>query len=182
MPEKPKLVAEPLPNYEPEVGAALWSVQDARKRTLRLLRDVPPGVLEQENEGNSIGTILYHVALIEADWLYTEILEQPIAEQIANWLPEEDRDQGGILTAIRGQSLEEHLTRLRAIRENFLEMLVGMSREDFHRPRNLPKYEASPAWVLHHLAQHEAEHRSEMGSLILRFTADKPTGASDVAG
>lgn len=80
MPEKPKLVAQQLPDYEPEIGAALWRLQDARRRTLRLLRDVPADIVEQETEGNSVGTILYHVALIEADWLYAEILEQPIPD------------------------------------------------------------------------------------------------------
>jgi uncharacterized damage-inducible protein DinB len=32
--------------------------------------------------------------------------------------------------------------------------------------RIFPQYEVSPEWVLHHLSQHEAEHRGEIGSAI----------------
>jgi hypothetical protein len=37
-----------------------------------------------------------------------------------------------------------------------------MTAEDFHTPRAREDYDVSPAWVLHHLLQHEAEHRSEI--------------------
>jgi uncharacterized damage-inducible protein DinB len=43
-----------------------------------------------------------------------------------------------------------------------------MTDDEFSRPRSLPAYDVSPAWVLHHLAQHEAEHRGEIGSIIAR--------------
>jgi hypothetical protein len=33
---------------------------------------------------------------------------------------------------------------------------------EFRRLRSLPRYDVSPEWVLHHLAQHEAEHRSQI--------------------
>ena len=168
MAEKRSLVAQHLAGYEPEVGAALWRLQDARGRTLELLRDVPAGMVEQETDGNAVGTILYHVALIETDWLYSEILEEPIPDDLKNLFPDEDRDGAGTLTPVRGRPIEEHLARLAAIREIFLERLRGMTKADFHRARTLPQYDVSPAWVLHHLAQHEAEHRAELGSLIAR--------------
>jgi len=40
-----------------------------------------------------------------------------------------------------------------------------MSNEDFHRTRHLDSYDAAPDWVLHHLLQHEAEHRSHIAWL-----------------
>lgn len=179
MAERQKLKVDRLPDYEPEVGAALWRLQDARGRTLRLLREVPPDMIDLEGEGNSIGTILYHLALIEVDWLFTEILEEAIPEEIERLLPHDDRDPEGVLTEIRGQSLEEHLGRLHTLRETFLERLRGITLEDFHRIRSLPDYDVSPEWVLHHLAQHEAEHRSELESLIGRLAAKKPAGSSN---
>ncbi len=33
------------------------------------------------------------------------------------------------------------------------------------RPRRLPGYDVTPCWVLHHLMQHEAEHRAEIARL-----------------
>jgi uncharacterized damage-inducible protein DinB len=69
------LIERATPGYEPVIGAALWRLEDARARTLRVLSDMPPENIDRDLGGNSIGTILYHVALIEADWLYAEILE-----------------------------------------------------------------------------------------------------------
>jgi hypothetical protein len=49
-----------------------------------------------------------------------------------------------------------------------------MTADDFVRPRSLADYDVSPAWVLHHLGQHEAEHRGELGSVIDGFKAERP--------
>lgn len=160
------LVIPELAGYVPQVGAALWRLEDARDRTLRLLRDMPAETIDRETPGNSVGAILYHVALIEADWLFAEILQEPIPAQLHHLLPVDVRDQDGILTAVRGQTLEEHLARLAAIRSILLDRLRAMTDEDFQRVRSLRQYDVSPDWVLHHLAQHEAEHRSELGAAI----------------
>lgn len=166
-----KLVAGELDGYQPEVGAALWRLEDARDRALRLLSNLPAGYVDQETDGNSIGTILYHLADIEADWLYAEILEEPFPPEIKALFPADTRDEEGVLTAIKGQTLQEHLARLRAVRANLLEKLRPMTREDFYRPRSLPNYDVSPAWVLHHLAQHDAEHRGELGAIIASLSS-----------
>ena len=163
---KESLVAGVLAGYDPEVGAALWRLEDARERTLRLLKEVPADAVDSESGGNTIGTILYHVALIEADWLFTEILERPIPEQIQALLPADDRDHSGVLTAVHGQGIDAHLARLGTVRRALLHELRAIAAEDFHRARQLPQYDVSPAWVLHHLAQHEAEHRAEIGSIL----------------
>jgi uncharacterized damage-inducible protein DinB len=166
------LLVIPLAGYPTEIGAALWRLQDARDRTLRLLADLPPEYVDLDTDGNSIGTVLYHLALIEADWLYVEILEEPFPDEVKRLLPVENaRDKGGILTLVRGETLEQHLGRLASIRSILLDRLRGMTTSDFSRARSLPHYDVSPAWVLHHLAQHEAEHRGEMGTAIARLRA-----------
>lgn len=40
--------------------------------------------------------------------------------------------------------------------------LGSMPDAELHRPRSLSAYDVSPAWVLHHLLQHEAEHRAHV--------------------
>lgn len=163
---EPQMVSKALDGFEPEIGAALWRLQDARQRTLNTLRTMRPGIINRAVRGNFVGTILYHLALIEADWLYTEVLELQVPPEIQTLLPIDDRDVDGRLTEFGNESLEGHLSRLNSIRERLLDSFRLMTTEDFHRPRTLPDYEVSPSWVLHHLAQHEAEHRGEIESVI----------------
>jgi uncharacterized damage-inducible protein DinB len=155
-----------ISGYPPEIGAALWRLEDTRRRTLDLLKEMPEEYIDYDVQGNTIGTILYHIALIEMDWLFVEILNEPIPDEVIQLFPEEVRDQEGHLTPIKSLTFEQHLNRLRAIRQILMDKLVGMTVEEFHRKRILPQYEVSPEWVLHHLSQHEAEHRGEIGAVI----------------
>lgn len=121
---------------------------------------------------NSIATLLYHLALIEADWLFNEILQVGDAtDPLRELLPFDDRDLQGRLTEIQEMTIEDHLGRLAAVRALLHEHLDAMGAEDFHRLRTCPDYDVTPAWVLHHLLQHEAEHRSEIARVRDRLRA-----------
>jgi hypothetical protein len=39
---------------------------------------------------------------------------------------------------------------------------VPIANEDVHRVRSFDDYDAAPDWVLHHILQHQAEHRSHI--------------------
>jgi uncharacterized damage-inducible protein DinB len=117
------------------------------------------------DNGSSIGTVLYHLADIEADWLYVEVLEQSMPPEVAALFPYPTRDKQGRLTQVEGISLEQHLNRLETVRGLLLEVYEQMDLSDFRRVRSLENYEVTPEWVLHHLIQHEAEHRGQIGSL-----------------
>jgi len=140
-------------------------------RTRRVLEGLAPEHLDAGAGGNTIGTILYHLALIEADWLFAEILEEEFPPAIKSLLPVEDRDHQGVLTQVSGGSLEQHLARLSGVRDILLDRLRQLTDKDLHRVRSFPNYDASPAWVLHHLAQHEAEHRGELAGIISALPA-----------
>jgi hypothetical protein len=166
-PERETLVLEPMAD-DPEVGRWLAAMEDARRDTIRELADVTPGMLDWRPDVplNSIGTLLYHIALIETSWLLDDIFEgEPGPDWLQVLLPFEDRDGTGRLIQVDGQPLEAHLERLRAIRRYLLERLQPMSNDAFHRARRLLRYDAAPDWVLHHLLQHEAEHRSHIAWL-----------------
>ena len=123
--------------------------------------------LPPDNE-SSIGTILYHLADIEADWLYVEVLEQTLPPNVIVLFPYQTRNAQGQLTQVQGFSLEQHLERLATVRELLLAVFQSMDLAEFRRVRSLPDYDVTPEWVLHHLMQHEAEHRSQIGSLRVR--------------
>ena len=164
------LIVDPTLHPEPAIGVWLWALSDARRRTKVQLHDLPAAAIDWHpaESTQSIGSILYHLALIEADWLYTEVLEQEYPEQIAALFPYDARDQQGLLTSIQGITLDKHLARLDTVRQRILAAYQALDIHDFRRVRHLAEYDVTPEWVLHHLTQHEAEHRSEIGALRTR--------------
>lgn len=165
---KSDLVVNALKARDPEIGRLLWMLDDSRQRTLRVVSELGDVDLDwaPTPQENSIGALLYHIALIEADWLSVEVLEQPdYAPEIAALFPEDARTASGQLALARGFTLEQHLARLDTVRRALLETFQTMSAAELRRPRDLPDYVVTPEWVLHHLMQHEAGHRAEIGML-----------------
>ena len=97
VPARERLVLEPIAD-DPEVGRWLAALEDGRRDTLRELETVRPEMLDWRPDAplNSIGTLLYHVALVEASWLLEDIFE---GDAGPDWLPAllpfEDRDGSG---------------------------------------------------------------------------------------
>jgi uncharacterized damage-inducible protein DinB len=174
---KRRLSLDGVEATEPEVRSWLGAMEDCRRRTLDTLEGLSEGDLDRASpsNGNSIGTLLYHIAAIEADWLFSEILEggEPFPEEL---FPDDDREEGGRLTPVTGVSLSAHVDRLSLVRAKLLGHLRGMDTEEFHRPRSLPDYDVTPVWVLHHLLQHEAEHRAQIAELMIPPTSVRGTG------
>jgi uncharacterized damage-inducible protein DinB len=152
---------------EPTIGQWLWALQDTRQRTMEELERVAPAMIDwlPPDGGSSIGTLLYHIALIEADWLYAEVLTQAIPAQVMALFPFSDRDEQGRLVQVQGLSLEQLLSLLATVRGLLLDVYRPMDLAEFRRVRSLADYDVTPEWVLHHLMQHEAEHRSQLAAL-----------------
>lgn len=165
--ERERLALDPSAD-DAEVGRWLASLEDGRRDTLRELDRVTPEMVDWTPDAplNSIGTLLYHIGLVEADWVATEILELPAyPAQLTAVLPWQDRDGDGRLWRVDGETLTQHLDRLTRIRAWVLEQLRPMANADFHRLRSFERYDVAPDWVLHHIGQHEAEHRSHIAWL-----------------
>lgn len=163
----------PLEGCDQAIGPVLAAFQDARARTLKAIADLPPGALDaQPTAGhNTIGTLLYHVALVEASWVYEDVLgltEYPA--DILALFPYDSRDEQGLLYALRDEPLEYYLDRLANVRERALDVYRAMIVEDFRRPRYVAvedgSYNVTPEWALYHLMQHEAEHRGQIQSML----------------
>ena len=158
----------------PEIAPWLWAMEDARRRTLARLEGMTQPELDWTPPAgeNAIGTLLYHIAAIEMDWLLTEVLEQPdFPPDIDALFPLDVRDASGRLSPCSNVALADHLARLDAIRARLLATFRTMSPAEFRRIRHLRDYDVTPEWVLHHLLQHEAEHRGEI--MLVRALAER---------
>lgn len=107
----------------PEVGRWLSAMEDARRDTLKEVEGVPDEALdwEPDERTNTIGTLLYHVALVEDDWLFVETIESPAhPKRRTDLFPYPDRVEGDRLSPVTGFTLQheaEHRSHLAWVRE-----------------------------------------------------------------
>ena len=176
MTQKDQRLLVPLSGYPDEVGVWLSALQDARQRTLGVLENIEPAWLDFGTPGDveSISTILYHLAAIEASWLYEDILQVPLPGEIELLFPYDVRDENGKLTFV-SESMADHLKRLEKVRDYFLHEFLNMTSDHFREIQSLPEYDVSPMYVVHHLLQHEAEHRSQINAIAMKAKMSRGT-------
>jgi uncharacterized damage-inducible protein DinB len=163
---KRSLVVKNIPDCEPEIGRWLWALEDGRQRTRKAMEGLNPSIVDwvSDHHEHTIGTLLYHIAIVEMDWLAIEVMENKLPQNVWDDFPYPMREHNR-LTNVVGMSLTEHWRRLDSVRDQLMNIYKFMSLEEFRRPRVLEEYVVTPEWVLHHLCQHEAEHRSEMAAI-----------------
>lgn len=167
--QRDTLIVEHHHHPDPTIASLLWMMEDSRRMLLETVAGLDQATLDWEPEigGNSIGSLLYHIAGVEMDWLYTEVLEQDPPPDIVALFPADMREDDGHLARWRGEDLATLERRLATVRKNLLATYASMTPDDFRRARSLPDYDVTPEWVLHHLLQDEAVHRGEIGMVKL---------------
>jgi uncharacterized damage-inducible protein DinB len=171
---------EPVAAHDADNARWLWALEDTRARTKKMVEGLTVEQLDRlpPDYLNSIGTLLYHIALIEADYLCIDVLgRDDYLPELQAIFPLPDRDGFGRLSVVTGLTMEEHLTRLDTVRASLIEVFRHFTREQLDAPRLLADwgYEITPAWTIHHLMQHEAEHRGEIGSLLTLIRSVSPS-------
>jgi uncharacterized damage-inducible protein DinB len=168
MTERERLALDPLPASDAEIGRWLAAFEEVRRDTLRVLAEIPPDAVDREpaDGGDTVGTILYHIALIEIDWVYVDVLGRDRGADIPRHLfPFDDRVEDDHLTPVLGEPLQGHLDRLAATRSLALDELRALSPEGYHRTRTGESGDVAADWVVFHLIDHEVEHRVRLSTL-----------------
>lgn len=171
-PPEPSVV-DPVPGCLPEIGASLWTLEESRRRTLAYVADVGVAALDHTPNGHrhSVATLLYHIAVFEADWLYIDILgsEYDMDRRIPKCPPHVSSHlmyplllEDGRYPPVSGEPLSVHFNRLAAVRTAFLEVVGAMDLDDFRTLRPSGDEQVTPEFVVEHLALHEAEHRGQI--------------------
>jgi len=164
--KRKNLIVLPLHGFESEIGRWLWCLEDIRRTLLEKISGISQQQLDTEVIGHSIGSLLYHIALIEADWLYEEVLGSKWNPNIRTLFPQEDRNDDDTLSSVKGQNLDEHLHRLQCVRDELLFHFRTMDLEDWRTSRSLIHYDVTPEWVIYHLLEHESHHRGQIFQML----------------
>jgi uncharacterized damage-inducible protein DinB len=154
--------------YDTGIALLLAMIEECRGRTLAAIADLEPDMVDRIAQGhvNTIGSILYHIAAIELDWLYAEILAEEFPEEAWTWFPHDVREEDGLLTRVVDDSLDRHVERLSWVRALVRDGLARLTDDDLHATRPTDDGgTVTPEWVLHHLMQHESEHRGQLSEI-----------------
>ncbi|TYS67488.1 DinB family protein [Sutcliffiella horikoshii] len=165
-----------LSGYEQEIGRALWCLEDVRRNLTKKIIGIRQSELDRKIESrHSIGSLLYHIAYVEAGWLFGEVMEKDAWDSEIEELFPLDGWPDGKLVHIDGDTIETHLHRLKKVRETLLSHFRSLSLEDWHRARVFEEYDVTPEWVIYHLTEHEAHHRGQIFQLLreIRNLEDK---------
>lgn len=171
------LQTDPLPGYEPDIGRWMWALEAVRRRTLASARGLDQAVLDWRGPDgweNSIGSLLYHIALVEMSWLFEDILLEKLPDPVRTEFPHAMAREGR-LTHVPLVPLEEHLGRLDRTRGILLEALRGMTLEDWRRVRR-PEgvdYQVTPEWAVFHLVEHESGHAAQIRTMRARLERER---------
>lgn len=165
MTERERLVLEPA-GGDSEIGRWLSAFEEVRRDTMQVLREIPAEAVDRDpaDGGDTLGTVLYHMALVEVDWVFSDVLDQQ-GRIPRDLFPFEDRIEDGHLMPVLGESTEQHLDRLAKTRTLVLDVLRSMSPEDYHRAHARERFDVAADWVVFHLIDHEVEHRVRLSRL-----------------
>lgn len=167
-----QFVVNTLPDCDPEIGLWLWMLEDTRRHTLETVSDLSQQDLDEQLVvgGNTVGTLLHHIADADMLWLYRIILQQPPPPDITELLPDRGHDEHGVLLHRKERDLGSYRQLLDYTRNRFLEIVKVMSLDEF---RQVHQYlgptgtmEVTPQWIVYHLMEHESEHRGHIHMVI----------------
>jgi uncharacterized damage-inducible protein DinB len=172
-----RLTLSPAAGVAPGIGYYLGGMEEVRGQ----LREIISGMSDEEiarrvrPDTHAIGALVLHIG--EAEWWWMQ------CNVGGHELTDEDRRQPFWDVLVepdefprRGYSAQHCLDILDAIRRETRRLLASFSEDDLDRiysfTRGGDTMEVSLRWVLHHLIDHEAQHKGQI--LMLKRLLDEP--------
>ena len=157
-------VIEPTSGFSGEIGIWVSTLDELRRQTRETVAGMTPEQLawKPPGGGNSVGQLLRHIALVELDWLLTDLLRGAPLPKDAPALMQLD----GAMVDPGLRPLEVFLDSLDYARNLTRKKLAGFGRDEIETTRET-KGEGvhkvfNVRWILFHLLNHEAQHRGQI--------------------
>ena len=173
-----ELLIVPKEGFSPHIGVLVSTLERCREKTVGLVKDLTVDQLDYlyDEEANSIGALLLHMAAIEAAYQENtfygrNILNNP--ERIKKWrTPMYLGDQAR--QTIKGNPISYYLDELAALRQKTLAQFSQY--DDAWLWQELPQNQsiANNYWKWFHVYEDEIGHRGEISWLKSRILAGNP--------
>ncbi len=180
-PQQPRVTAcDPPPGLSPGIGRYVALLTETRAELMCQVAGLTPARLawHPNDDTESIGTQLLHVAAVEWSWVFQDILGRPDEDY-------DGREEAFPLRVgapqVSGQPLAHFTDRLERVRREVLDALRGLTDADLSRlvgegpppPGEEPRSRLySIDWILFHLVHHEAHHAGQVELLVRLMPPD----------
>jgi uncharacterized damage-inducible protein DinB len=164
---------EPAPGFAGELGIWIASLDDVRRRTLEAVAALTPEELawKPPGGGNSIGQLLRHIALVELDWVLTDLSRGEALSKTAPPILLLD----GPMADPGPQPLEIFQAALDYARKETKTRLGRYGRDEIETSREYAGDGArrvfNVRWILLHMLDHEAQHCGQILALKRQMKA-----------
>ena len=155
------------PGLAPGIGYYLSGMEEVRSQVVAAVKDIPDDLIGKPAflGAHSIGALVLHIAEAEWFWMQMVVGGHQLTEEdkkAACWDILDDVDA----VARRGYSAEFCLQEAGLIRNQTRDLLFGFNDKDLERIINYERQgyptEHNLRWILHHLIDHEAQHKGQI--------------------
>jgi uncharacterized damage-inducible protein DinB len=168
-------VLTPHPGLSTGIGYYLSGMEEVREQVVAAVKDIPNDVIGKPAflGAHSIGGLVLHIG--EAEWFWMQMVVS------GHRLTEEDKNSAywDVLDDFEGVSKKGYTTEfclqeVEKIRNQTRDVLFNYNDSDLDRmisfERKGQNTEHSLRWILHHLIDHEAQHKGQI--LMLKRLMD----------
>ena len=170
MPASPYLLGTD-PGMSPAVSGLIGMLRYARSTTLHAVHGLTTAQLDhrQDDESNSIGMLLAHIAAVEA-WYQAASFDGRdfTAGEARRWNIAADLGPAAV-EAIRGRALDSYLDDLASVRSRTERELEARGEEWLLEPQAVRGTEMNPYWMWFHVCEDEINHRGQIRWLRKRL-------------
>lgn len=160
-------------NMNPQVAILYAMVMDTFKRLQKLVEGIDEKELSfrgSENNENSIGQLLQHLAVVDLHWVYRlkgEAVPLVLENKYGPML-----NGVGELPSLKKQTLQQLMQDYEAVHHMFYEECMKLTENDLTREVFYEKEEnATIRWGIWHIADHNRYHQAHISQLRKLYRA-----------
>jgi uncharacterized damage-inducible protein DinB len=166
----PRKTLSSIPGFSNEIGFYLGGMEEVREQ----LREAVEGMSDDHigrqaiSDAHAIGALVLHIGEAEWYWMQCVVSGQVVSDQI-RCTPYWDvlKDPKGF--SGKNYSADFCLNEIKQIREQTHGTLAAFKDSDLERIFSIERggetHERSLRWILHHLIDHEAQHKGQILTL-----------------
>ncbi|HDR4423719.1 TPA: DinB family protein [Bacillus cereus] len=160
-------------NMNPQVAILYATVTDTFKRLQKLVEGTDEKELSfkgSENNGNNIGQLLQHLAVVDLHWVY-RLKGEAVPLSLENIYGPMLNEMGG-LPSLRKYKLQELMQDYDAVQRMIYEECMKLTENDLTREVFYEKGEnATIRWGIWHIADHNRYHQAHISQLRKLYRA-----------